>query len=135
MSIQLPSNGRLQVQDQPGTLREIGPENPGLRQQYDRAHPNPLRARLIGVVGIAVGVGAWWLNWHGVATEGVISVKLTVLGPLGLLGGLLSIWKPEWTGPIRPDSTKAHKTALLGLCALLMVLSGIDYYFLVNYHR
>ena len=62
-------------------------------------------------------------------------MKLTVLGPLGLLGGLLMIWKPEWTGPIRPDSAKAHKTALMLLCVLMMLLSGIDYYFLLHYHR
>jgi hypothetical protein len=43
------------------------------------------------------------------------------------------MWKPEWTGPIRPDSSKAHEMALMVLIVLMAVLSGIDYYVLLNY--
>ena len=137
MRIKLLTNGRLQVREQAGVLREVGPESPDyarLRKQYDlTARPNPVRARLIGVLLIVVGIAAWWYNWHQLRTEGVISVKLTILGPAGLLGGILMIWKPEWTGPIGPNSTKAHKTALVVLIVLMAALSGIDYYFLLHY--
>jgi hypothetical protein len=92
------------------------------------------RVRWMGVVFVAVGVLAFWLSWHWLLTDHVISVKLTILGPLAVLGGLLSIWKPEYTGPLRPDSPKAHKTALLALCGLMALFSGINYYLLMTYH-
>ncbi len=132
-------NGSLQISDQNGALRQVGPENPdypALRKEYDTsARPNPTPARLFGVAAIIVGIAAFWYSWHLLMTENTVSVKLTILGPAAFLGGPLMIWKPEWTGPITVNSSKAHKTALLVLCALIMLLSGIEFFVLLHYQR
>jgi hypothetical protein len=89
--------------------------------------------RIFGLVGILVGIGAWWWTWHDVAAHGTFSIRLTLLGPLGFFGGLLALVRPEWTGPLRNDSSKAHKTALIVLIALMCVAGGIDFYLLDHY--
>ena len=133
MKTKLLSNGRIEVFEPSGIVREIGPESPeysALRKQYDTpAGPNPLRTRLLGIVAIIGGMVAWWYNWHEVTAEGV----RPTFGILCILGGLLMIWRPEWTGPIRANSTSAHKTGLLVLIVLALALTGIDYYYLTNY--
>lgn len=80
-----------------------------------------------------MGVAAWWYNWHSLKTAGEYSIKLTLLGPLGLFGGILFLWRPEWTGPIRNSSTRAHKTALAVVIALVALTAAVDFYFLQHY--
>src|SRR5215470_9644252 len=75
-----------------------------LRVQYQSAP-----GRFIGLLMIAIGLGGWWYNWHLAATEGQFYIKLCLLGPLGLAGGILMLVRPEWAGPLRSDSTRAHK--------------------------
>jgi hypothetical protein len=96
--------------------------------------PNLLRTRLTAIACILVGIASWWYNWHDVKTSGTFSYKLTLLGPLGLVAGVLFFFKPEWTGPLRRDSTREHKIALFAGIAFMLVLSAIDFYFLLNYH-
>jgi hypothetical protein len=77
---------------------------------------------------IAIGIAGWWYNWHLATTSGEFYVKLIIIGPLGLFGGLLMFLRPEWAGPLRPDSTQAHKFALFALIGLICIVSGIDFY-------
>jgi hypothetical protein len=79
---------------------------------------------------LAIGVGGWWYNWHLAATTGEFHIKLCILGPLGLFGGILAMLRPDWAGPVRSDSTRAHKTAMLAVIGLMLVASGIDFYLL-----
>src|SRR5277367_3409288 len=96
--------------------------------------PNLLRSRIVGVAAIAVGVVCWWYNWHLLKTTGTFYYKLSLLGPLGLFAGVLFLFRPEWTGPLRKDSTREHKLALIAGIVFMVVFSGIDLYFLFNSH-
>jgi len=98
------------------------------------AKPNPLRSSLIGIACILAGLAGWWYNWHQVKTTGTFSYKLTLIGPLGLYAGALFFFRPEWTGPLRPNSTREHKIALVGGIVFTLVLSGVDFYSLLHYH-
>jgi len=92
-----------------------------------------MKIRLTAALAMSVGVAGWAYNWHLLRTEHQFYPKLTILGPLGVFGGLLMMHRPEWSGPLRPDSTTAHKTALISLIALMAVGAGIDYYCLSHY--
>jgi hypothetical protein len=137
MRLTLLANGNLRIQDQMGATTEIGPEHPdyiNLCMQYRKtARPNYSRARWFGILAIAIGLAGWWYNWHLLLTGHQFYPKLTLLGPLGLFGGMLMIFRPEWTGPLKSDSTKAHKTALIVVIALMAVFAGLDFYLLSNY--
>jgi len=90
--------------------------------------------RLFGLAMIAAGVGGWWYNWHLAETEGEFYIKLCIFGPLGLAGGLLMLLRPEWAGPLRRDSTRAHKIALFSVLGFMFIASGIDFYRLKHSH-
>ncbi len=98
------------------------------------AKPSFSRAKLFGLLMIAIGLGGWWLNWHLADTEGHFYIKLCILGPLGIFGGLLMLFRPEWAGPLRKDSQPAHKAALATVVGLMLVTSGIDFYRLLHHH-
>src|SRR6185436_10155468 len=102
----------------------------GSAQYQESANRSSSRARLFGLLMIAIGVGGWWYNWHLAATEGQFYIKLCLLGPLGLAGGMLMLLRPEWAGPLRSDSTRAHKIALAAVVGFMFVASGIDMYLL-----
>lgn len=92
-----------------------------------------LRNRVIGVSAILAGFAGWWYNWHDVKTTGTFSIKLTLFPPLALCAGLLFIFRPEWTGPLRSNSTREHKLALLAAIVFMAVASAIDFYLLASY--
>jgi hypothetical protein len=98
----------------------------------DSANRIATPARLFGLFGIAIGIAGWWYNWHLAATEGQFYIKLCLLGPLGIAGGLLMLVRPEWAGPLRSDSTTAHKVALSMVIGFMAVASGIDMYLLTH---
>ena len=75
-----------------------------------------------------VGLAGWWYNWYLAATEGYFRIKLCVLAPLGVFGGLLFLIRPDYAGPIRPNSSRAHKFALAMVVAAMAIFSGIDFY-------
>ncbi len=102
----------------------------GATHDFQESAKRTWRARLVGLVAIAIGVGGWWYNWHLAATEGQFYIKLCILGPLGLAGGILMLVRPEWAGPLRSDSTRAHKIALIAVLGFMFVASGIDMYLL-----
>jgi hypothetical protein len=94
------------------------------------AQRNGARLRLFGLLMIVAGIAGWWYNHHLAATAGKFYIRLTVLGPLGLFGGLLMLLRPEWAGPWRADSTQGKKAAMIAVIGLMAVGSGIDFYFL-----
>jgi hypothetical protein len=79
---------------------------------------------------ILVGIAGWWYNAHLAATTGQFWIKLCILGPLGVFGGLVMLLRPDWAGPWRKDSTPAHKAALITVIALVAVTSGMTFYLL-----
>jgi hypothetical protein len=87
-------------------------------------------ARWLGLLMIAAGFAGWWYNWHLATTEGYFYIKLCVFGPLGLAGGILMLVNPDWAGPLRSDSTRAHKAALFTVIGFMLAASGIDMYLL-----
>jgi len=106
--------------------REIGTH---LGTQYQTsAKGNFSLGRLVGLLMIAIGVGGWWYNCHLATTAGEFYIKLCLLGPLGVGGGILMLIRPEWAGPLRSDSTRAHKMALIAVIAFMFIASGIDFY-------
>lgn len=88
------------------------------------------RARSIGLAVMAIGVAGWWYNWHLAETAGYFYIKLCLLGPLALGGGLLMLARPDWVGPLRSDSTQAHRFALFSLIGFMAAASGTDMYLL-----
>ena len=88
------------------------------------------RLRWFGLLMVAIGAAGWWYNWHLAATQNQFSIKLCLLGPLGVFGGLLMALRPEWAGPLRSDSTRTHRISMFGVMGLMFAFSGIDFYLL-----
>lgn len=91
------------------------------------------RTKLVGALASLASPALWWLNWHTVMTQGHYSIKLTILAPLCLFGGLLMALRPEWSGPWQTDASAARKITTIGLLALVIAVSGVDFYFLAHY--
>jgi hypothetical protein len=85
-------------------------------------------ARLFGLAMILAGIGGWFYNHHLAATEGEFYVRLCVFSPLGVLGGLLMLLRPEWSGPPKKDSPRAQKVSLFAILGIMTVFSGLDLY-------
>ncbi|MBZ5609007.1 MAG: hypothetical protein LAP38_12165 [Acidobacteriia bacterium] len=110
------------------------PSSSETRTQDQSTKRTSSSGRLAGLVMIAIGVAAWWYNWHLASTAGEFYIKLCLLGPLGVFGGILVLLRPDWVGPVRSDSTRGHKFALIAVIGLMAIASGIDFYLLVH-HR
>lgn len=77
---------------------------------------------------MVIGLLGWWYNWYLAATEGYFRIKLCLLAPLGFFGGLLFLVRPDFAGPLRPNSSRGHKLALASVIAAMTIFSGIDFY-------
>jgi hypothetical protein len=88
------------------------------------------RIRLFGLAMIGIGCLGRWYNWHLAETTGQFYIKATLLGPAGVFGGLLLLLRPDWVGPLRRDSSLAHKVSIGAVLALMLIGSGIDLYLL-----
>jgi hypothetical protein len=134
MQVTLLPAGRLRVQDPSGAAYEIGPEHPDfprLRSQCAQpAGRSSLPLRLFGLLFIVMSVAGWWYNRHLAETSGYFYIKLCILGPLGVFGGLLMAARPDWSGPWRADSPRGHKIALISLIGLMAILSGFEFFHL-----
>ena len=84
--------------------------------------------RLFGLGMMAVGAIGWWYNWHLARTQGEFYIKLCILGPLGIFGGLLMLVRPDWAGPWRSDSPRGQKISMIAVLSLMAIFSGIDMY-------
>jgi hypothetical protein len=87
-------------------------------------------ARLFGLAMIVAGIAGWFYNRHLAATAGEFYIRLCIFTPLGIFGGLLMLLRPEWSGPLRKDSPRAQKTTVWTIVALMVVVSGADFYWL-----
>ena|SRR6267154_1816747 len=116
---------------------QIGPEHPDYHRAMTAerlsAKPDPVKPRIFGAVAVVGGLACGWWNWHLLLTQHYFYMKLGLLGPLAVFGGLLMAWKPKWSGPITKDSTKAHKTAMFGTIALVAVVTLINVYLMETY--
>lgn len=86
--------------------------------------------RIFGAVMIVLGIGGWWYNRQLAALTGQFYIKLCIFGPLGVAGGLLMAVRPDLAGPMRPNSTRAHKAALFTVIGLMAVVSGYEFFHL-----
>jgi len=128
-------NGRLHMQEN-GRTTEIGPEHPDyqrLAASYHASVRPTLRSRLTAIVLMLVGAGSWWFVWHQLVTEGSYSLRLSLLGPFGLFGGLFLLIRPQWSGPWRNDTPTAQKVGTVLLMAAILAALGINYYLMQNY--
>ncbi|HEY3741655.1 MAG TPA: hypothetical protein VGL53_17505 [Bryobacteraceae bacterium] len=125
------------MHDTSGFSHDIGPEHPEyqslIAQCLPQAKPDYTKARLFSLLLIAAGVWALWYNWHTVATEGHYSIRLTLLGPAGLFGGLLILLRPAWGGRFHKGTSSAQKVATAVVFALIVIGSGIEFYVLDHY--
>lgn len=137
MPMTLQQDGRLHYTDKSGHPIEIGPEHPDYQRYYAQyrqsAKVSPVKARLLGLLCLAMGIGAFWYEWHQLTTGGRVSVKLGLLGPLGLFGGLLTMAYPEALGPLRPDSPQDQKRATYATMAVMVVAWILNAYFMETY--
>ena len=70
-----------------------------------------LKARLLGLILIAVFAGLTYYNWHQLNTEGRYSLKLATFGPVGVVGGLFLLLFPSKGG--KPETTRDKLIVLL----------------------
>lgn len=77
---------------------------------------------------MAIGIAGWWYNSHLATTQGHFYLKLCLIAPLGVFGGLLALLRPEYAGPWRPDSPRAHKASLIAVIVAMTAFSGIEMY-------
>jgi hypothetical protein len=90
--------------------------------------------RLMGLLMIVIGLAGIWYNWHLAVAQGHFYIKLCVLGPLGLFGGVLVCIRPDWAGPWRSENSRDQKTALISVAAVIFIASGIEMYLLDHIH-
>ena len=89
---------------------------------------NHLKARLLGLVIIAVFAGLTYYNWHQLNTEGKYSLKLAAFGPVGIVGGLFLLLFPSKGG--KPETTRDKVVALLVFAVGL--LAGLYNWYLMD---
>jgi hypothetical protein len=63
-----------------------------------------IKARILGLVLLIVGVLLVHINWHQLQTDGQYSAKMAAFGPLIAVGGLFLIFFPAMGG--KPNTTK-----------------------------
>jgi len=135
-SVTMLGNGRLRTTDENGRTTEIGPEHPDYQKLVATYRASPrtaLRARVTAVVFILAGAGAWWYVWHQLITEGSYSLRLSLVGPFGLFGGLMLLIRPDWGGPWRQDTPTAQKLGVGVMMAVILVSLGINEYLMSHY--
>lgn len=157
MQLTLQPNGRILMYDQSNNWYEVGPEHPDYgyyraqipqapaawpaAQPKPRPQPSPWRGRLLGAVLFLGGIGGWWYNSYTAMTSHTFYLKLTIIAPTMIVAGLVTMIRPEWSGPIRKDSTLGHKLALGAVIVLGLGAGLADYlalkqgYVLLKYLR
>ncbi len=84
-----------------------------------------LKARLLGVVLIVLGVALVYFNWRQLWTEGTYSLKLAAFGPVVGIGGLFLLLFPARAG--KPNTT-AEKVTVLLVLAIGLAAGLINWY-------
>jgi len=86
---------------------------------------NHIKARLLGIVLILLGIALVYFNWRQLWTEGTYSLKLAAFGPVVGIGGLFLLFFPARAG--KPTTTPEKVTVLLVL-AVGMAAGLINWY-------
>jgi drug/metabolite transporter (DMT)-like permease len=93
-----------------------------------------IKGRLFGLLLFVVFAAMIVYNWHLLIAAHYFYLKMSGVAPLGALGGLLLIFFPQMAG--RPDPRdKKKKGVLIILVVVGLVLGGINFYLMDNYHE
>lgn len=84
-----------------------------------------IKARLLGLVLILLGIVLVYLNWRDLWNEGTYSLKLAAFGPLVGIGGIFLLLFPARAG--KPTTT-AEKVTVLIVFAIGLVAGLINWY-------
>jgi hypothetical protein len=84
-----------------------------------------IKARILGLVLIVLGVGLVYFNWHQFLKDGTYSLKMAAFGPLIGVGGLFLIFFPSMGG--KPNTTK-EKIVILTVFVLGLAAGLINWY-------
>ena len=84
-----------------------------------------LKARLLAVVLILVGIGLVYYNWRQLWQEGQYSMKLAAFGPVVGIGGLYLLILPARAG--KPTTT-GEKIAALLVLGIGMAVGLVNWY-------
>jgi hypothetical protein len=84
-----------------------------------------VKARILALVLILLGVGLLYFNWHQLLKDGSYSMKLAAFGPLIGVGGLFLLLFPSMGG--KPTSAK-EKIILLAVFVVGLVAGLVNWY-------
>lgn len=84
-----------------------------------------VKARILGLVLLILGIGLVYFNWHQLLKDGSYSLKLAAFGPLVAIGGIFLIFFPSMGG--KPNTTK-EKLILLFVFVLGLAAGLVNWY-------
>jgi hypothetical protein len=84
-----------------------------------------VKARILALVLILLGVGLVYFNWHQLLKDGSYSMKLAAFGPLIGVGGLFLLLFPSMGG--KPTTAK-EKIILLVVFVVGLVAGLVNWY-------
>ena len=86
------------------------------------------KARLLGVLLIALFAGMTYYSWQQLRSEGEYSLKMAAFGPLGVVGGLFVLLFPGKGG--RPET--GRDKLLVFAVFVVGVLAGLVNWYLMD---
>lgn len=129
-------NGRLRTQDANGRIAEIGPEHPDYQRLAAECRSSirpTARSRLTALAFILTGAGCWWYVWHQLLTEGSYDLRASIVAPVGVFGGLLMLFWPQFCGPWREDGPEGQKISNIVTVALMLSAYAVNNYLMQHY--
>jgi hypothetical protein len=84
-----------------------------------------VKARILGLVLLLLGIGLVYFNWHQFLKDGSYSLKLAAFGPLVGVGGLFLIFFPSMGG--KPNTAK-EKIILLIVFVIGLTAGLVNWY-------
>jgi hypothetical protein len=84
-----------------------------------------VKARILALILILLGVGLVYFNWHQLLKDGSYSMKLAAFGPLIGVGGLFLLLFPSMGG--KPTTAK-EKIILLVVFVVGLVAGLVNWY-------
>jgi hypothetical protein len=121
-------NGDLQIQDQDGTIRRIGPAHPDYRLHLHSIPVNVGKARIIGICPILFSVALLGINWRLLVSEGYYYPTLVLIAPVMLLLGILILARPRYAEPVRDEDRRAMGRLMIPLGMLGLAIGGLICY-------
>jgi hypothetical protein len=84
-----------------------------------------VKARILGLVLILLGIGLVYVNWHQLLKDGSYSMKMAAFGPLIGVGGLFLLLFPSMGG--KPTTAK-EKIIVLVVLVVGLVAGLVNWY-------